>query len=155
MKPVVQEERTGCGIAAVATLAGVTYQDARRAAGQLGIVSTDPRLWSDTTHVRRLLARYHLRPAKSETPFRSWETLPSLALLAIKWHRVKGRDFWHWVVFWRGPDGPVVLDPKRALRTHRRSDFGRMKPKWFLAVAVPRSHANRSPGEASSKLQQG
>lgn len=94
MKPVVQAEPTGCGIAAVATLAGVTYQEARRAARHLGIVSTDSRLWSDTVHVRRLLARYHIRPATSETPFRSWKALPPLALLAIKWHRMKGRAFW-------------------------------------------------------------
>ena len=151
MKPVVQEERTGCGIAAVATLAGVTYQEARRVARQLGIVATDPRLWSDQSHVRQLLAQYSIHPDKCETPFRSWKALPPLALLAIKWHRVKGRAFWHWVVFWRGPDGPVVLDPKRALRTHRRRDFGRMKPKWFLPVAFPRYHAHRSPGKVSSK----
>ena len=28
MKPVVQEELTGCGIASVAALAGVSYKDA-------------------------------------------------------------------------------------------------------------------------------
>ncbi|MGE3154079.1 MAG: hypothetical protein AB7G48_18645 [Nitrospiraceae bacterium] len=137
MKPVVQEERTGCGIAAVATLAGVTYREARRTAYRLGIVATDPRLWSETAHVRRLLVQYRIRPAKSETPFRSWKALPPLALLAIKWHRVKGTAFWHWVVFHRGPDGPVVLDPKRSLRVHCRTDFGRMKPKWFLLVMLP------------------
>jgi hypothetical protein len=60
--------------------------------------------------------------------------LPDLALLAIKWRRVRGRAFWHWVVFWRGPEGPVVLDPKRGLRTNTRTDFGRIRPKWFLAV---------------------
>ena len=37
MKPVVQEEKTGCGIASVAMLAGVTYRQARRAAHELGI----------------------------------------------------------------------------------------------------------------------
>jgi hypothetical protein len=137
MRPVVQEERTGCGIAAVATLAGVTYAEARRAALQLGIAASDPLLWSDQSHVRRLLARYRIHPAPRETPFRSWEALPSVALLAIKWHRVKGRAFWHWVVFHRGPDRPVVLDSKRSLRVHRRTDFGRMKPKWFLPVILP------------------
>lgn len=137
MKPVVQEERTGCGIAAVATLAGVTYQEARRVARQLGIVTADPHLWSDTAPVRRLLARYHLHPSNNEKPFRSWKALPPVALLAIKWHRVRGRAFWHWVVFYRGPDGPVVLDSKRSLASHRRTDFGRMKPKWFLPVILP------------------
>ena len=137
MKPVVQEEGTGCGIASVATLAGVSYRQARRAAGRLGISAEDPRLWSETGHVRRLLKQYGLRAAAKETPFLSWETLPDLALLAVKWHRAGGRAFWHWVVFRRGPQGPVVLDPKLTLRTHVRTDFGRMKPKWFIAVMAP------------------
>jgi hypothetical protein len=48
MKPVLQQEATGCGIASVATLAGVTYRHVRRAADQFGISAQDDRLWSDT-----------------------------------------------------------------------------------------------------------
>jgi len=33
-------------------------------------------------------------------------------------------------------DGAVVLDPKRALRTNVRTDFGRMKPKWYIGVTL-------------------
>jgi hypothetical protein len=29
---------------------------------------------------------------------------------------------------------PVVLDPKKALRTNTRRDFGRMKPNWFMEI---------------------
>lgn len=134
MKPVVQRERTGCGIASVAALAGVSYAQAKRAANQLGIFAEDPRLWSETQPVRDLLRHFRLRAAGGETPFVSWAALPEVALLAIKWHREKGRGFWHWVVFWRSPGGPVVLDSKQALRRHVRTDFGRMKPKWWIAV---------------------
>ncbi len=135
MKPVVQLERTGCGIASVAALAGVSYREAQRAANRLGIFSGDPTLWSETHHVRRLLTQYGIRPASTEVPFTSWEALPDRALLAIKWYRERDRAFWHWVVFWRGPHGPVVFDSKRALRQHVRTDFGRIKPKWFIAIA--------------------
>ncbi len=135
MKPVVQLERTGCGIASVAALAGVSYREARRVANRLGIFSGDSRLWSETHHVRRLLTQYGIRPASTEVPFTSWEALPDRALLAVKWHRERDRAFWHWVVFWRGPHGPVVFDSKRALRRHVRTDFGRMKPKWFIPIA--------------------
>jgi hypothetical protein len=38
------------------------------------------------------------------------------------------------VVFVRDASGVCVLDPKRALRTNRRTDFGRMKPKWFIRL---------------------
>ena len=136
MRPVVQEEKTGCGIAVVATLAGVTYKDARSAARELSISAADERLWSDSEYVRRLLAYYGIKPGIGNNAFRSWKKLPPTALLAIKWHRRKGRAFWHWVVFRRGPEGPVVLDPKRSLRTNERTDFGRMNPKWFIAINI-------------------
>jgi hypothetical protein len=134
VKPVVQRERTGCGIASVATLAGVSYAQAKRAANRLGIIADDPRLWSETRHVRDLLKDFRIHAANEEAPFVSWAALPEVALLAIKWHREQGCAFWHWVVFWRSPGGPVVLDPKQALRRHIRRDFGRMKPKWWIKI---------------------
>lgn len=140
MKPVVQRERTGCGIASVAALAGVSYAQTKRAADRLGISAEDSRLWSDTQPVRRLLAGYRIRASRGERPFISWAALPDVALLAIKWHREQGRAFWHWVVFLRGPRGPVVLDSKQALRRHTRTDFGRMTPKWWIEIKrTPRS----------------
>ena len=131
----MQLERTGCGIAAVAAVAGVSYRQAQRIANGLGIFSGDRRLWSETGHVRRLLREYGLRPASIERPFRLWNSLPDLALLAIKWHREQGRPCWHWVVFVRDSKGERVLDSKRSLKRHVRTDVGRMKPKWYMAVA--------------------
>lgn len=69
MQAVVQEDLTGCGIASVAVLAGQSYQQVRRVAGELGIDVQDPRLWSGTVHVRRLLGHYGIR-ATGEIPFR-------------------------------------------------------------------------------------
>ena len=140
MKPVVQLERTGCGIASVAALAGISYKAAERSARRLGIVASDARLWSATGHVRRLLVQHGLRAQSGETPFASWSALPARALLAIKWRRDRGRSSWHWVVFVRGHGEAVVLDSAASLKRHARTDFGRMKPKWFIAVTktVPR-----------------
>lgn len=134
MKPVIQLERTGCGIASVAVLAGVSYRAAQRTARRLGIVASDDRLWSETVHVRRLLERYGWRAHSAETTFTSWSALPARALLAIKWHRGCGRSYWHWVVFVREQGGAYVLDSAVALKGHVRTDFGRMKPKWFIGV---------------------
>jgi len=134
VKPVVQRERTGCGIASVAILAGVSYAQAKQAANRLGIFAEDPRLWSETQPVRDLMKHFRVHAANGETPFVSWAALPEVALLAIKWHREQGRAFWHWVVFWRSPGGPVVLDSQQALRRHVRTDFGRMKPKWWIKI---------------------
>jgi len=139
VKPVMQEEPTGCGIAAVAAIAGVSYGRAKRVAGRAGIVAADPRLWSDHGHVRRLLSRFGIRSGRSPQPFRSWNSLPACALLAIKW-RLHGRHpFWHWVVYVADEQGGYVLDSKRGLKTHVRRDFGRMKPKWFLPVRCTQS----------------
>jgi hypothetical protein len=67
-------------------------------------------------------------------PFVSWSALPAKALLAIKWHRDRRRSYWHWVVFVRTHERAYVLDSASALKRHVRTDFGRMKPKWFIAV---------------------
>lgn len=137
VKPVIQLEPTGCGIASAAAISGLTYPRAKAIANRLGIFAHDESLWSDTTHVPRLLRHLGMRPAPRPIPFRTWTMLPDLALLAIKWHRVRNRPSWHWVVFVRRQGHAVVLDSKKGLRTHRRTDFGRMRPKWFIPVTVP------------------
>ncbi len=132
MKPVVQEDQTGCGIAAVAAAAGVTYRTAKQEAQSLGIFAHDKSLWSETFYVRKLLKHFGIHASQKQTPFRSWTTLPDLALLSIKWHLEGGKPFWHWVLFVRDNGRAYVLDSKKALRRNRRADFGRMKPKWYI-----------------------
>ncbi len=134
MKPVVQQDRTGCGIASVAVIAGVSYGRAKAIAAEEGIFAGDRELWSRTAHVRKLLRRFGVRSDPHQIPFRSWDALPDLALLSIKWHLEKGRPYWHWVVFVRENGRAYVLDSKKALRHHRRTDFGRMHPKWYIPV---------------------
>jgi len=134
MKPVIQQEITGCAIASAAALAGVSYATAKRIASGLGISAQDPSLWSDTDHIRRLLKKLGIASAPDEKPFRSWRSLPDRALLSIKWHREKGVPYWHWVVFVRENGEEFVLDSKKGLAKNRRTDFGRMKPKWFIEI---------------------
>lgn len=140
MKPVVQLEPTGCGIASVAAIAGLSYTRAKAIAGSLGISAQDERLWSETAYVRKLLEHLGVKTGRSEHLFRSWESLPDIALLSIKWHLEKGRPFWHWVVFVRDHGGARVLDPKKSLRRHVRTDFGRIKPKWFISIVDARQY---------------
>ena len=115
--------------------AGGRFVFAREIGSQFaGHFADDRRLWSETAYVRKLLRHFGLRASATETPFRSWNALPDIALLSIKWHREKGRPFWHWVVFARENGRSRVLDPKKGLRRQARTDFGRMKPKWFIRV---------------------
>ena len=134
MNPVIQEEISGCGIAACAVLAGISYVQAQKMANTMGIYAEDTALWSDTEYVRKLLCALVITAASTETPFDSWENLPDKALLAIKWRMEQGRPFWHWVVFVKNEADTVVLDSKKALKTNTRRDFGRIKPKWFIGI---------------------
>lgn len=99
MKPVIQEEPTGCGIASVANILGKTYAEMKNIANAMGIYASDKSLWSDTQHVRQMLSASVVETSPSEVPFETWEKLPNLALLAIKYHQKDGCNFWHWVVF--------------------------------------------------------
>ena len=133
MTPVVQRDRTGCALASVAALTRQSYAAVKREAASLGIAVTDPRLWGGTAYIRRLLRHFRV-PAGAQKNFTSWEALPDCALLAIKWHRERNGPAWHWVVFVREASDACVLDPKQGLRSNRRTDFGRIKPKWFIRV---------------------
>ena len=52
MSPVIQEEISGCGFAACAVLAGITYAQANVTANHLGTYAEDTAFWSDTEYVR-------------------------------------------------------------------------------------------------------
>ncbi|PFG10688.1 hypothetical protein ATI45_3156 [Marinobacter sp. LV10MA510-1] len=134
MEAVIQEEATGCGIAASAALAGVSYAAAQRNANALGIYAADTALWSETEHVRKLLREFGISVSPKETPFESWGRLPDKALMAIKWRMKRGKPFWHWVVFFREGGQAMVLDSKKALKSNIRQDFGRIKPQWYIEV---------------------
>lgn len=136
MKPVVQQEKTGCAIASSAAIADISYSKAKKLANSLGITAEDSTLWSSAKPVRAILKKLCITISASETPFSNWESLPDYALLAIKWHKENGIAYWHWVVFVRENEKAYVLDSKKALKSNIRTDFGRMKPKWFIAVNV-------------------
>ncbi|MGV6826930.1 MAG: hypothetical protein ACWA5Q_08130 [bacterium] len=136
MKPVIQEEMTGCGIASVAAIAGTSYVRARAVANRMGIHANDENLWCDPNPVRQLLLKFGIESASREIPFKSWDTLPDCALLATKWHLENGKPYWHWAVFVRDAEHCYVLDSKLSLKHHLRTDFGRIKPKWYIEVLL-------------------
>ena len=134
---ILQEETTGCGIASVANIIERPYADVKSKANSMGIYANDESLYSDTTYVRNLLKEYGVQVSNTEMPFKSWETLPNMALLAIKYHEENGRPFWHWVVFKRLHGKSVVLDSAAYLGHNERTDFQAMEPKWFIEITKP------------------
>lgn len=135
MNVVIQEEKTGCGIASVANIVNSTYADVKKKANSIGIFAEDKALYSDTGYVRELLTEYNVETSSKELPFISWDNLPDLALLSIKYHEEDGVAFWHWVVFKRINGSPVVFDSASYLDENKRLDFDVMEPKWYIEVA--------------------
>jgi len=131
---VIQEEKTGCGIASVANIVNLPYVDVKAKANSMGIFAEDKTLYSDTGYVRRLLTEYNVKTSTTELKFTSWNNLPDLALLSIKYHEEDGVLFWHWVVFNRTDGRPVVLDSAAYLNENKRLDFDVMEPKWYIEV---------------------
>lgn len=131
---VRQEEMTGCGIASVANILGITYQEAKEQANALGIYAEDELLYSDTQYVRTLLSHYSMHSHSDETPFTTWQALPDLALLAIKHYQEAGQNFWHWVVFKRIEGQDWVFDSSMSLAKNLRDDLDQIQPKWFIPV---------------------
>ncbi len=134
LQPVIQQETTGCSIACAATLAGISYSQAKKLANSLGIFADDSTLWSNTSAVRKLLSHLKVGVAKKEKAFRTWDKLPDCVLLSIKWHEVNGTAFWHWAIFVRQEGQATVLDSKKSIKKNIRTDFGRIHPKWFIEV---------------------
>lgn len=136
MKRVVQEEITGCAIASAAAIAGMTYAETKKIANSMGIYAEDSKLWSETTYMYNLLKKLGIEAVNNESAFNNWESLPDVALLSTKWHMEKGKAYWHWAVFVREDSGSYILDSKKSLKTNKRTDFGRIKPKWFIEVKL-------------------
>jgi ribonuclease HI len=135
MTVIIQEETTGCGIASVANIVDQSYAEVKAKANAMNIFANDNTLYSDTQYVRNLLRKYDVQVSNNEIPFKSWEALPDIALLSIKYHEENGLFFWHWVVFKREQGASVVLDSAAYLKENKRIDFQNMKPKWFIEVS--------------------
>jgi len=134
MTVIIQKETTGCGIASVANIVGESYVEVKSKANAMGIFAGDSTLYSDTQYVRNLLREYDVQVSSKEIPFKSWKSLPDVALLSTKYHEENGLFFWHWVVFKREQEISVVLDSAAYLKENKRIDFQNIKPKWFIEV---------------------
>ena len=134
MTVMIQKETTGRGIASVANIVGESYVEVKSKANAMGIFAGDSTLYSDTQYVCNLLREYDVQVSSKEIPFKSWKSLPDVALLSTKYHEKNGLFFWHWVVFKREQGISVVLDSAAYLKENKRIDFQNIKPKWFIEV---------------------
>lgn len=132
--PVPQEDITGCAIACTAWITGNSYDVVKTTTEKIGISITNPKLWSDINPVRTILTEFGITLSANPTEFTGWQFLPETSLLAVKYHLENEIPHWHWVVAVKTTNEAFVMDPKKALRTNIRTDFGRMKPKWYWQI---------------------
>jgi len=118
---------TDCGVAAVATVARVDH------AAALVAIFGAARKRSFRTRMadlRRGLTTLGIAHAARPRRCSSFEQLEGTAIVGVN-RRLRGD--WHWVVFCRTAEGPIVLDPARG----PRQDFGRLRPFTALPVEAP------------------
>jgi len=80
MYVVIQEEKTGCGIASVANTVGLSCSEVKVKANAIGIYVEDDMLYSDTVYVRNLLNEYGVKTSSVEVPFEKWRILEDTRL---------------------------------------------------------------------------
>ena len=134
MKPVIQEEKTGCGIASSAAIAGKTYSEVKSVANSLGIYADDSSLWSESKHVCKILNKLGIETSCTETLFKDWKLMPECALLATKWYIENEKPYWHWAVYVRDEQTEYVLDSNASLENNIITNLETVQPKWFIKV---------------------
>lgn len=113
-------------------ISGRSYADVKRCAIQLDIVSSSGPFYTEPKDLRKLLDKYNIVSLPGKM-VRKWESLPSIAIVAINYQQKS--NTWHWVVFSRHlSDVGFVLDPRKAVISARRTDFGRMLLRSYIEV---------------------
>ena len=131
MKRIIQKDSSGCGLACIAMIAGISYRQVRKWSTKIGC-SKDGHFDTDASDLRELASCSKIALASRKRQFRSWDKIPHKSIVAINY--MEKTDSWHWVVFARDGDRKYVLDPKPSIKSDQRTDFWRMKGKWFLPV---------------------
>lgn len=97
---VPQRYSSDCGVACIAMIAGVSYQEAFDVIG-----FPEERTQFYTTHTCLTNALRRLGVLVMRRKFRSWHDIAGLAIVAVN-HR-RNRRYFHWVIF----DGAAIIDP--------------------------------------------
>jgi ABC-type bacteriocin/lantibiotic exporter with double-glycine peptidase domain len=130
VRRILQEDTTGCGLACVAMVTGSTYAKVKAAAIRLGIAARGEPCYTVANDLARLMREFGMHPSK-EKMITSWPPLKHPSIVAIN---LQKNGNWHWVVYVPGDDGGHVFDPKKSIKTVRRTDFSRMRPRSYIPM---------------------
>ena len=130
MRRIIQEHRTGCGIACVATITNHTYSDVMRKALQVYKWDKSRKtFYTTSSQLRSLLFDFGIVAYRCRS-VRKWSSISDLAIVGINYKPTS--KTWHWVVFRREAGVEQVLDPlsKKDIRT----DLSRMRLRLFIPI---------------------
>jgi len=116
---VFQDDHTGCGLACVAMIAGVSYREVRKFAIDHGIFSSGNDSGVSADGVMKLLKLFNVDTAIRNS-ITNWKRVPQVGMLGINDSRP------HWVVAVRTREDCFLIDPSSHVSQKRRRDFGRI-----------------------------
>ncbi|ACE83010.1 cysteine peptidase family C39 domain-containing protein [Cellvibrio japonicus] len=134
---IKQQDKTGCGLACVAMLAGIEYGRIKSIAQKHGFLvkSKNGEFYTSSSHLRCISDKVQSIEVVSlrRIKFSKIDELPDLAILSIDNLGVKNK--WHWVVFERKRDGSVyIYDPEIPKRYEKAAEIADLYITHYLVV---------------------
>lgn len=131
MRRVLQEDSTGCGLACVAMVARVSYEEVRAwAVCELGFSAEGP-FNTDVVDLRFMLAEYGYRLSR-RTVFTAYGPISPLGILGLE--RCGSGEEDHWAVLVKCGLDMYVLDPSPSIKAERRRDWWKLRPVSYMNV---------------------
>ncbi len=97
MKRVIQEHKTGCGIACVAMLCRSAYSEVFITAKEvLGWTESQRSFYTSSSDLQTLLHTMKVKARKGRS-VRKWSSLPGVAIIGINYN--EKAETWHWSYF--------------------------------------------------------
>ena len=135
IKRVIQEDSTGCGIACIDMVAGISYAEAKQITLNNEILKKSVKNFYTTTKDSvNVLNSIGIESSKGRK-VRYWSSINTISIVGINF--LETTDTWHWVLFIPNEDTGYVLDPSKRVKTEKRTDFSRMRLRSYIPISLP------------------
>ena len=135
IKRVIQEDSTGCGIACIAMVAGISYAEAKQITLNNEILKKSVKnFYTTTKDLVNVLNSIGIESSKGRK-VRYWSSINTISIVGINF--LETTDTWHWVLFIPNKDTGYVLDPSKRVKTEKRTDFSRMRLRSYIPISLP------------------
>lgn len=130
---VIQEDPTGCGIACIAMLVKEPYSYVKKILLKNYFFENSNVFYTNSSDLRIGMEIFGIKSKKARA-IKYWSTIKDLSIVAINYSEKS--NTWHWVIY--VPDNvgkyDYVIDPKKSIKTLKRTDFKKMKLKLYIPI---------------------